>query len=53
VARFTCSIAISLALYVQGAMIEPDELPDDIGLIYYNPDKETLYTQAQSHTQRD
>jgi hypothetical protein len=29
-------------------MIEPDELPDDIGLIYYNPDKETLYTRRKA-----
>lgn len=26
-------------------MINPEELPDDIGLIYYNPEKETLSTK--------
>lgn len=29
-------------------LIEPEELPDDIGLIYYNPDKRTLYTKRKA-----
>lgn len=29
-------------------IIELDELPDDIGLIFYNPDKETLYTRRKA-----
>ena len=29
-------------------LIEQDELPDDIGLIYYNPEKESLYTKKKA-----
>ncbi len=29
-------------------MIELNEIPDDVGLIYYNPDKETLYTRRRA-----
>lgn len=28
-------------------MIQPNELPDDIGLIYYNPEKKTLHTRRK------
>ena len=28
-------------------LIKPEELPDDIGLIYYNPDKKTLFTRKK------
>jgi hypothetical protein len=29
-------------------MIEPEELPEDIGLIYYNVEKESLYTKRKA-----
>lgn len=28
-------------------LIRPEELPDDIGLIYYNPEKDTLHTRRK------
>ncbi len=29
-------------------LIEPNELPDDVGLIWFNPEKKTLYTRKKS-----
>ncbi|MGM8215157.1 MmcB family DNA repair protein [Bacillaceae bacterium W0354] len=29
-------------------LIQPDELPDEIGLIWYNPEKKSLYTRKKS-----
>lgn len=29
-------------------MIQPDELPQEVGLIYYNPEKGTLYTKRKA-----
>lgn len=29
-------------------LITPDELPDDVGLIWYNPEKQSLYTRRKS-----
>ncbi|OEH86237.1 hypothetical protein BHU72_11925 [Desulfuribacillus stibiiarsenatis] len=30
-------------------LIEPQELPDDVGLIYYNHEKQSLYTKRKAH----
>ena len=32
-------------------LIKPDELPNEIGLIYYNPDKQTLQTKRKAFHQ--
>lgn len=29
-------------------LIDPDELPPEVGLIYYNPEKDTLYTRRKA-----
>lgn len=29
-------------------LIQPDELPEEVGLIYYNPEKSTLYTKRKA-----
>lgn len=29
-------------------LIQPDELPEEVGLIWYNPDKKTLYTRKKA-----
>lgn len=31
-------------------LISPDELPKEVGLVYYNPDKDTLYTKKNAIT---
>lgn len=36
-----------LDFVVPTGLIKPDELPEDIGLIYYNPDKRTLNTRRK------
>lgn len=30
-------------------LIQPEELPKDVGLVWYNPEKKTLYTKRKSH----
>jgi hypothetical protein len=29
-------------------LIQPDEIPDDVGLVWYNPDKKSLFTKKKS-----
>ncbi|MEN1969000.1 MmcB family DNA repair protein [Lentibacillus sp. N15] len=36
-----------LDFVVPNGLIKPEELPDDIGLIYYNPEKKTLTTRRK------
>lgn len=36
-----------LDFVVPTGLVQPDELPDDIGLIYYHPEKRTLYTRRR------
>lgn len=37
-----------LSFVCPSGLIDPEELPDDIGLIYYNPEKGTLYTKRKA-----